>query len=272
MTPPCRRPAGGIGSGPRSTAFPCGGAAHITSLSRNPRRGPGQTPPPLKRRNQPLPRPRPRTYIRPQRPHPVRPQLAIHAPATSKNMIRLPPFPRPGFGSSADDGQHFRRRVVDESFRGLKPRIPSSNARSMPRSRARWTARPAGIARPGHDHRAPPDPATEIPERTPDERRRADRETITDNDGRALHAGHQGNAPMRFSAASPVLKLHAASGFRGRERAGHDAIRQGIKDFSDLADHSAALVKGEFSRAACDIHHRDDPVWRLDQLFDQNGR
>ena len=96
------------------------------------------------------------------------------------------------------------------------------------------------------------------------------RETITDNDVVLYMKGTKEMPQCGFSSRVAGVLNYMGVSFRDVNVLADDAIRQGIKDFSDWPTIPQLYVKGEFV-GGCDIITEMTLSGELDQLFDQNG-
>ncbi|MEL6645059.1 MAG: Grx4 family monothiol glutaredoxin [Pseudomonadota bacterium] len=94
--------------------------------------------------------------------------------------------------------------------------------------------------------------------------------TVTDNDVVLFMKGTKSMPQCGFSSRVAGVLNYMGVDFADVNVLADDAIRQGIKDFSDWPTIPQLYVKGEFV-GGCDIVTEMTLSGELDQLFDEKG-
>ena len=96
------------------------------------------------------------------------------------------------------------------------------------------------------------------------------RETVTANDVVLFMKGTKSMPQCGFSSRVAGVLNYMGVQYRDVDVLADDAIRQGIKDFSDWPTIPQLYVKGEFV-GGCDIITEMTLSGELDELFDKSG-
>ena len=96
------------------------------------------------------------------------------------------------------------------------------------------------------------------------------KDTVTDNDVVLFMKGTKSQPQCGFSSRVAGVLNYMGITYQDINVLEDDAIRQGIKDFSDWPTIPQLYVKGEFV-GGCDIITEMTLSGELDTLFDENG-
>ena len=96
------------------------------------------------------------------------------------------------------------------------------------------------------------------------------KETVADNDVVLFMKGTKSQPQCGFSSRVAGVLNYMGIAYQDINVLEDDAIRQGIKDFSDWPTIPQLYVKGEFV-GGCDIITEMTLTGELDTLFDENG-